>query len=267
MKKTALLLMTMAIPFWGGIVNAGDMGPINQPLSWKGIYLGANAGYGWTDNRARLRIPGDPGSVAFYMPAINAGAFPTKISFDQEGFIGGVQLGYNYQGERMVLGLETEIEGANIQGSKTVGLANTGTGFVPFVGSAGSTLNWLFDFRLRGGYLVTPQTLIYATGGYAFGGSRDMYNALFAQTNDMFITRKTRNKSGYIAGAGGEWLISQKWSVKAEYLYYSLGHSKDPSIPAGRDISLVARGIINPLSNVFRNAGNTIRLGLNYHLA
>lgn len=267
MKKIALILTTIASPLWSTLTNAGTMGPVSPEVTWTGIYVGANAGYGWGDNNARLHVPRDAGSRAFYLPAIAAGAVPGNIGIDQAGFIGGVQVGYNRQFNKFVLGLETEIEGANLNGSTHVRQENIGTGFGPFAGSAGSTLNWLFDFRVRAGVTVVPQGLLYATGGFAFGGSSHSYSNVLRATNDAFSSLQNDNKTGYIVGGGYEWMFNPKWSLKAEYLYYKLVHSTDLTYPDGRDIALVATNTIQPLSNGFRDSGNVVRLGLNYHFS
>jgi outer membrane immunogenic protein len=267
MKKIALI-STMAIcPFWSTFTCAGTMGPVSHDLSWSGIYVGANAGYGWGENNARLHIPRDAASQAFFRPAVKAGAMPRNIGFDQDGFLGGVQVGYNRQFNRIVGGLEMEIDGANINGTTSVKRANRNNGFGPFVGYAGSTLNWLFNFRGRIGYTVVPQGLLYATGGFAFGGSAHSYNSVFTATNDIFSSIKNDNKIGYIVGGGYEWMFDPKWSVKAEYLYYNLERAKDITYPGGRDIALVAANKISPLSNFFKDTGNVVRLGLNYHFS
>lgn len=267
MKKIALILTTVVCPFWSVLTNAGTMGPVSPEFTWTGIYVGANAGYGWGNNNARLHIPRDAGSQTFFRPAVTAGAVPGSIGIDQAGFIGGVQVGYNRQFNKFVLGLETEIDGANIHGSTLVRRANIGTGFGPFSGSAGSTLNWLFNFRARAGVAVVPQGLLYATGGFAFGGSSHSYSNAFAATNDAFSSLQNDNKTGYIVGGGYEWMLNSKLSLKTEYLYYRLVHSTDLTYPGGRDIALVATNSIQPLSNGFRDAGNVVRLGLNYHFS
>ena len=65
--------------------------------SWTGFYLGLNGGYGFSTSRDQLALSGDQ---------------PTGL-FSAGGF-GGIQLGYNVQLARMVLGVEADFQGANI---------------------------------------------------------------------------------------------------------------------------------------------------------
>jgi len=76
-------------------------------------------------------------------------------------------------------------------------------------------------------------------------------------------------RAGYTVGAGGEWMLMSKWSVKAEYLYYDLG-----SANYGTGNLLVDEGPTQlpgfgtaaiGTSTRARFNGNLVRLGLNYH--
>jgi outer membrane immunogenic protein len=254
-----------------GAATAADL-PVKAPplapapaFSWSGCYIGANAGYGWQRNRADLVVPGDPGSQAFYVPTITAGALPTSISFDRSGFIGGGQIGCNYQVQRFVYGIEADFDGAHISGSTTT-TTNVPPAFLPGVFTAGSTLNWLGTVRGRVGFTPSDRSLVYATGGLAYGATNHTYSLAFANPpfNDAASSNVTDTKAGYVVGAGIEWAFYQNWSVKAEYLYYNLGRSTDVTVPGGRTLTLVNAGTVRSLSNTFSDSGNLVRVGVNY---
>jgi opacity protein-like surface antigen len=128
-----------------------------------------------------------------------AGANSGVASLNQSGPIGGFQFGYNWQfSPLIVFGLEADIQGAAISGRGE----NTGTSTESFAGTSTffksvttansaealmasftnaaitasgddlvtSEVNWLGTVRGRLGYLVTPNLLLYATGGLAYGG-------------------------------------------------------------------------------------------------
>jgi outer membrane immunogenic protein len=105
----------------------------------------------------------------------------------QSGFIGGGQIGYNYQyGSSIVIGVEADIQGAGIRGTTTGSGASQSVLQTPLVGApnAGTItsgvsavavqggVDWLGTVRGRLGYLVTPTLLLYGSGGLAYTGHR-----------------------------------------------------------------------------------------------
>ncbi len=75
----------------------------------------------------------------------------------------------------------------------------------------------LASARGRLGYALTPNWLIYGTGGYA-GGELRGWDALAGASGASFL-------SGWSAGAGLETLLYQNVSLKFEYLHVDLGHA------------------------------------------
>jgi outer membrane immunogenic protein len=72
--------------------------------NWTGCYIGANAGYSW-----------GRGSVDVNAPSLG---FPFGANFDMNGFIGGGQVGCNWQYSNAVWGLETDFQGSAQKGSR-----------------------------------------------------------------------------------------------------------------------------------------------------
>ena len=74
-------------------------------FTWTGFYVGANAGYGWQNNDdSSIFVPAGtfgPGTV---------GGTITYADDEGDGFVGGGQVGYNYQIGSFVLGLEADIQ-------------------------------------------------------------------------------------------------------------------------------------------------------------
>ena len=84
--------------------------------NWSGWYGGLNAGGRWSDSRTHVGF----NDTAFFGDAFAAGATPSSYSAKPSGFIGGAQVGYNWQASNFVLGLEADIDGADIHGSQTI---------------------------------------------------------------------------------------------------------------------------------------------------
>ena len=91
--------------------------------NWTGWYAGLNAGGGWSNDgidntvvsNACLVGAGAPGCAAA-VSTLN-GAIPGRFDTKSSGFIGGAQLGYNFQTGPVVGGIETDFQGADIKGS------------------------------------------------------------------------------------------------------------------------------------------------------
>ena len=93
--------------------------------------------------------------------------------------------------------------------------------------TASKSLDYFGTIRGRIGYLLTPTLLGYVTGGAAYGQTGMASNvASFApetQTTTVGGDSFSGVRLGWTAGAGLEWSLDPRWSVKAEYLYYDLG--------------------------------------------
>jgi outer membrane immunogenic protein len=114
------------------------------------------------DSRRQL----DRQRSVFLWKFLNFGA----TGFDPKGFLGGFHAGANWQAGRVVSGLEADLSFTDIKGSSL----NTATPVISaFATSTGSAANsghfdWLGSARGRLGYLVTPDLLLYGTGGLAW---------------------------------------------------------------------------------------------------
>jgi outer membrane immunogenic protein len=198
--------------------------------NWSGFYVGVNTGYGWSPNADQLTLSGD---------------FPTGLS-PAGGFAGG-QIGYNWQINRLIIGAEADIQGAGI--SDRVQDFNFGDRFH-------SELNWFGTVRGRLGYSF-DRTLVYVTGGFAYGGVR---NAVDGPTLPGAPYRFDGTAAGYVLGAGLEYKFNPAWSIKGEYQYINLG-TNDPTNPAGAHYSNIGGGGVATVRN---DEYQTFRLGLNY---
>ena len=87
--------------------------PAGCDYSWTGFYLGINGGYGWGNADTDF----DPGPTVGSFEALE----PTTLSPDPDGFVGGGQIGFNYQfGKWVVLGLESDFQGSDMEGHEKV---------------------------------------------------------------------------------------------------------------------------------------------------
>ena len=242
--------------------------------SWTGFYAGVNAGWVGSDPAISNAGTGIPDAVLGVVPGVSGGlaalASGPVSAGRTSGFIGGGQLGYNYQINNWVVGVEADLQGLSGSGS-TGTLATAG----PVVGAAiTSTLTvsanteWLSTVRGRLGFLATPNVLLYGTGGLAFGGVTA--SAALAQSgNNGFIGAGagafSDTSAGWAAGAGAEWMFAQKWTAKLEYLHYDLGTDTFAWNARGTPASGFFSGIVYQTeSTSVQFRGDIVRVGLNY---
>jgi len=226
--------------------------------TWTGFYFGGNAGYGW--GNADTDFEPLPDAATFVSLA------PQSLDPDPSGFIGGGQIGYNWQAWKwLVLGVETDFQGSDIEGDKRR------TGFMDFDGDiandnpdvfleAHERMQWFGSTRGRLGIAPWCRLLIYGTGGVAYGNVD--YSA---QTNfDNGITYPvsfSQTNVGWCAGGGLEYGIGRHWTVKVEYLHYDLG-SEDRTEP--QLFHGVPTGSIFFVRYNFDTSGNIVRGGFNF---
>lgn len=212
-------------------VKAPVYAPAPAYTLWNGFYIGANVGYGaGVEDTGVLR-----NNTADLNPAFAAGVIPTNFGIQRDGIVGGGQIGYNYQAGNIVFGVEADFQGSGINGRKVI--STTGiVGFIPATSTGTSDLNWFGTVRGRIG-VAFDRALLYATGGFAYGGVEDSaeLRATVAPPPDFF-GRRSQTLTGYTVGGGLEYAFSPNWSLKAEYLYVDLGNTSvvltDPASPA-----------------------------------
>jgi outer membrane immunogenic protein len=146
--------------------------------NWSGFYLGGNFGSGTARDRSTL----------IATPFIDE-----QFNLAPDGVNGGVQAGYNWQAANWVYGLETDIQGSSQRDNKTCVLSCNPA---LFSASYDAKLPWFGTVRGRFGYSV-GSTLLYATGGYAYGSVKTNITLTGLPTVGLSET-----KSGWTAGAG-----------------------------------------------------------------
>jgi outer membrane immunogenic protein len=258
---TAAVLLAAASSAFAADLPSRKAPPVDvpPPPSWTGFYLGLNGGYSWTSSNAINQTYADtlPGGLA-----TNAalGNIPSQEFVGNSGFIGGGQVGFNWQFDnRIVIGLEADIDGLT-GGSKTTNIYgfNAATSFSRSLAELGTV-------RARLGFAATPALLLYATGGLAYGqGSlAGNYYGAFLSSGQV-IDNESQTLAGYAVGGGAEWAVTPAWSVKAEYLYYDLGSLKT----SGGSSIYKSGGIaaFTTTQSTSRFDGQVVRLGLNYHV-
>ncbi len=209
----------------------GDVGQVSSEpgYNWAGFYAGLNLGTGATATNA--------------VPSANVGGLGQVDDIYAAALNGGVQAGYNAQfSKSMVVGAEADF--GFFGASHTIcDINDCNTGNALLIKSRSS---YLGTARLRAGYAF-DRSMIYATGGLAVMDTKNS----FTNFGGPFISA-SNHKVGLAVGAGIETALTDKMSLKAEYLYVATGHATatDPN-----DNTSFIR---------FKNSANVFRLGVNY---
>jgi len=178
--KNTMRAMTLAVALAAcGAAAAADLprgptpyyAPAPSYYNWSGLYAGLNLGYEW--------------------------AHVTGSSIDPSGIAGGGQLGYNWQWNQFVLGVEADIQASAADDT-----------FAPWKFSN----PWFGTVRGRVGYALN-NILFYGTAGLAYGELSGELNSL--DENKTLV--------GWTGGVGMEVGLNPHWSAKVEYLYMDLG--------------------------------------------
>jgi outer membrane immunogenic protein len=222
--------------------------PVMAPVvyNWTGFYIGAHAGYAWartrtTDTLGYNTIPGD------------------TWTYKSNGFIGGGQLGYNWQTGGLVFGLEADLGYLGLSGS-----ARAPAGVLFFAGDTVGETKSDFYATVRGrlGFAI-DNWLLYATGGWIGVNTRvSVIDACFVAPCGFAVINATDKsfRSGWTVGGGVEVSVGGPWTVKAEYLYFDLG-SQTVAAPAFFPPA-PAPTITWPWAT--RTDGHIVRAGFNY---
>lgn len=231
-------------------------------FTWAGFYAGVQVGY--QQQRDKYGSTDSDWIDGVWVAAPVAGV----ASLNDNGFLGGVHVGYNYQTGSIVLGLEADLEG--------VGGKNTYSVYEPAFDqykynetwSASTRVNWQASLRARLGYSF-DRALIYVTAGLALADVEATYANTVTNTDAPFVTASgSRSNSdvrtGYTIGAGVQYALTNAWSVRAEYRYTNLGTLSDNNVPwlVGKTTGGQAPGYTTREQHDL--SSNSVRVGLTY---
>jgi opacity protein-like surface antigen len=255
--------------------------PNKSNAIWQGFYGGINGGYGANTNmRNSTNMAGFINSTLY-----NSYYFPPFASSEDTYFAGGsagLQFGYNQMlTDRIMLGMETDINWANIYNQNTAYNRSdmsvfynstyvypSGQRWYPAIAQYNSAysqtaLEAVGSTRFRLGY-ASGAFMPYVTGGVAYGmvSSEQKSTNVWGAVANANISGYTpppyssessysyRINAGFAAGTGFEYLMTDNWSTKFEYLYTSIGQIN-----------------FKETTDVYNQfAVHQARIGLNYHL-
>lgn len=214
--KLALLCSVAFLAVSTPVLAADLVQPVaTMPFSWTGFYVGGQAGGGWNDSRW-------------------SGDFLTFNTNGSGGIFGG-QIGYNWQIDQYVIGIEGNFAGSTVKGDDQCSdsLGTTCETKQDYLGSVRGRLGYAFD-----------RFLVYGDAGVAFTKYK------FRQI-DFPQSFGGGSRVGWTAGLGVEYALTDHWTAGVEWNYYDFGSksgvsSNDPTFSVdNRDTENVVVGKIN----------------------
>lgn len=204
--------------------------PVAYTYNWTGPYIGASAGalvWGHEDwiyqsNRAKVN------------------------DLDYAGALVGGQVGYNLQVAQTVYGIEVDYGWSNAHGGASC--PNL------FTFSCEAKVDGIGSVTGRIG-VTLGRALFYGKGGLAFGDvtlQSRRNDGTPTPTSNTAVNGSSETSVGWTFGGGMEFALTDRWSAKAEYMYYDLGKETYTV-----DNSLLVSG---------DTRGSTVRIGVNLHL-
>lgn len=202
-------------------------------FSWSGSYVGANIGYAWGKSK--------------FTDKDNWNSKNEQFSFKPDGFIGGIQGGYNWQVQNFVYGVEADIGSLNLRG------ATSQPSSFDTVASVKGKMYGSISARL--GYAMDHTLFYVKTGGIYSNGKLiidDSCNKAPCGPGLLYGSKKIG--TGYQVGVGIEHMLNKHWTVKSEYSYSDFGNQTINSVNLYN----------NPLKYKANLSNQTIKIGLNY---
>lgn len=252
--------MAAAIIMTSAAAEAADLeAPL--PHDWSGFYAGLHGGYGWSSG-------GGVDFDEFFTPGFGevrdgavAAGYAETIGGNFAGILGGGQVGYNFQADRLLIGIEADLSYLDTEDKDRTAFPG-GIGpnpnapgnifFSPGTASTRQSLDYLGTVRLRLGYAM-DRTLLYTTGGLAYGDADFRFTTTSGPAS--FAGDRSKTALGWSLGGGLDYAVQDRVSLRFEYLYYDLGE-----ISATAEAAQDSR-FTQTYSAEFR--GNIVRAGVN----
>ncbi len=230
MKKFLIEIATfVALCASCGTASSADL-VTDGGYDWSGMFVGIQGGYAWGETR--------PSSLNIF------NNIRDTATVNYSDFVSGIESGYNWQSENLVLGFESSTTLFGISGYER------GPDRPCSFQGCHADVEWFSTGRIRAGYAM-DRVLPFIAGGLAMGQLKGTFDnpACSCHINDLSL--------GWTVGGGVEWAVNDKWSLKAEYLYVNLGKPSVKGTPGG----------LANFINVDKYDFDVARVAVNYHFS
>lgn len=216
MRRAAILLGSLAWCFPAAA----------QDADWRGAYVGGFVGAAWTDRAFATELSGEWSNSLNPLNQVDRDALLLLLNGGNTttGAIGGAAAGYNWQMDRLLLGVEADFSALEGKNSTTSNV----TAANPYRVETSSDVDWFATLRGRLG-VAHDRSLVYVTGGLAIG--EPTFTQSIVQLNFPYVQTgaSSATKAGWVLGAGLEHALDDEWSFRLQYLHVDLGSESSGS--------------------------------------
>jgi outer membrane immunogenic protein len=274
-KGSTTAFAAAAVAAASSAAGAADLSIVKAPpvpvVGWQGFYVGASVGASWLNTTSN-----DPGTLATNTlgPITNINSGGSITSASQLGWLGGLDLGYNWQQGKFVFGLEGDFSWLGGNSTSTSGSSSRIYGLY---GTPGRTYTAATTFTSQVTELATIRgrvgvdidgTLPYLTAGLAIGHVKDTYGASgytpVSTGGTVFAGTSTQSSwvPGIVLGGGIEHKLTSNWTIRGEVLWVGLVGRNVASFPLSSTVRYGA--VSNGASVKFSDELTIGKIGLNY---
>jgi outer membrane immunogenic protein len=206
-------------------------------FSWTGCYIGGHVGGVASDDRT-------------------TNAFGNSATFTSSGFVGGGQVGCDYQfAPGWVAGIEGRAAWTNLTNSHAAQVINLVTGLT-LPSQFTVSHDFLASATGRLGTSVADRWLVFVRGGAAW--TNEKVDDAFTIPGGIAVDpRATATRTGWTIGTGVDWAFAPNWSASFEYNYYDFGSHTTTLTDAANNVTV--SGI------TLKDTIHAFTTGVNYH--
>lgn len=246
-----------------GLINLMTCAQAQTPVTrdWSGAYLGGSVG--GSEGRAKTDAETSDGFTGSYFtpPDPEQIAAAADGTLSQSSLSGGLFGGFGRQFGNLYLGVEASANSLSFDETQTSGEVYLSNATGAFSQELSVKADWQATLRARLGW-AQERWLAYVTGGAAVAQIR-----LDASFRDNFLGPGARGHSssketklGWVVGLGGEYALSDRWTVRGEYLYADYGKVDTSATVTSPVFPLLA----NTLESSAKFKTQTVSLGMAY---
>ena len=197
--------------------SAADMfvpPPLEPVFSWTGCYIGGHAGWG----RAEFDGIFDSGELDLVTPLPEDAVFLEDL--DVDGFVGGGQIGCNWQMNQFILGAEGDFSFTDWD-DRIEDISDAGAN-----DAVKAEVNFLASLRGKAGFAF-DRFMIYGTGGIAFADGEATF---IDELGDVDLENRGTidfDDIGFVVGGGADWMVWDNISVGVVGLWYIFNDDED----------------------------------------
>ena len=211
---TALLATSGSVLAADLAIRKAPPPPLIPVYNWTGFYIGGNVGGAWETG------------------TITDDFFGVSFSRTRSGFVGGGQVGYNWQvSPNWVVGVEGMFDGTDIRSDTSTVVLTNGD-----VISASAKTDWIATVGARLGYAVNNWLWYGKAGGGWVHDSATVTDVV--PTGEVFSVSVSDTRGGWMAGGGIEYGFTPNWTARVDYTHIGLSDVTNTGLFVGDTITL-----------------------------